>query len=96
VLVVLVRRDTALHVSLRLLFIHRDALERVKLVLDLVPLLRHQIGRLLPLFNLSGHVVNVAFQGQDLLHIVLLFLLKLLDCKTGAADVFLDQLNLVV
>ena len=68
----------------------------MKLFENLVTLTCHLISVVSGILKLSSDVVDVPLESQDLLYVILFFLLMLLDCKGSTANFFLGILHLRV
>ena len=86
----------SLELGLVSLLVVGDALEGVELFVDLLALSLHLAVGVGGFFELAGDVVDVALQGEDLLHVVLLLLLVLRDHERRAAHFLLSVLHLVI
>ena len=90
----LIMMDLTLQLCLVCFLIVSDSLERGQFLIDLITLCGHLVITLCGIFKLPCHMIDMPLKSQDLLHIVLFFLLVLLDLERGTSDFFLDTLNL--
>ena len=89
-------RDLSLKLRLVRFLVVGDTLESVKLFLDLVSLSHNLIVLSRGLLELPCHMINMSFQGQDLLNIILFLLLVFRDLEGCTSDLFLGVLYLGV
>ena len=76
------------------LLIIRNAFKGVQLLEDLFTFRLQLSGILLSFFKLAGDMIDMSFQSQDLLDVILLLLLMLLELEWGATDFLLSLLHL--
>ena len=78
------------------LLVLRDVFETIQFVKDLVPFQSDLVASLGCFLQLASDLIDVPFQSQDFLHIVLFLLLHLGELEPCSAYLFLNTLDLIV